>query len=99
MAYPMSSGTEGNELAIKYARRYGYDIKKIPDGHAQIAIPYGAFLGRSLTATAAVYDPVRSARFGPFAPGFVHVRYNDLEALENLFKGDSNICGYLMEPI
>ena len=99
MAYPMNSGTEANELAIKYARRFGYDIKKIPDGHAKIVIPYGAFLGRSLTATAAVYDPVRAARFGPFAPGFVHVRYSDLEALENLFKEDPNICAYLLEPI
>ena len=99
MAYPMNSGTEGNELAIKYARRYGYDIKGIPDFHAKIAIPYGAFLGRSLTATAAVYDPVRAARFGPFAPGFVHVAYNNLEELEKLFKEDPNICAYLMEPI
>lgn len=79
---PMNTGVEGGETACKLARRWGYDVKKIPNNKAKIIFAEGNFWGRTLSAISASTDPTSFERFGPFMPGFELVPYNNLEALE-----------------
>lgn len=78
----MNTGVEAGDTACKLARRWGYDIKKIPDNKAKIIFAEGNFWGRSMSAISASSDPSCTARFGPFMPGFVIIPYNNLQALE-----------------
>lgn len=82
---PMNTGVEGGETACKLARRWGYDIKKIPNNQAQIVFAEGNFWGRTLSAISSSTDPTSYERFGPFMPGFSLVPYNDLKALEVMY--------------
>ena len=70
------------EAAVKLARRWGYTVKGIPDGHANVLMANGVFWGRSITASGANSDPARSRLFGPFTPGFPLVNYGDVSAIE-----------------
>lgn len=79
---PMNTGVEGGETACKLARRWGYDVKKIPENQAKIIFAEGNFWGRTLSAISASTDPTSFERFGPFMPGFQLVPYNNLPALE-----------------
>lgn len=79
---PMNTGVEGGETACKLARRWGYDVKKIPTNEAKIIFAEGNFWGRTLSAISSSTDPTSFERFGPFMPGFGLVPYNDLAALE-----------------
>jgi ornithine--oxo-acid transaminase len=74
----MNSGVEAVETAVKLARRWGYNVKGIPDDKANVLIAKGCFWGRSITASGACDDPTRYARFGPFTPGFELVNYDDV---------------------
>lgn len=94
----MNTGVEGGETACKLARRWGYDVKKIPDNQARIIFAEGNFWGRTLSAVSASTDPSSYARFGPFMPGFDLVPYDDLSALEEKLK-DPNVCAFMVEPI
>lgn len=80
---------EGGETACKLARRWGYDVKKIPNNQAKIIFAEGNFWGRTLSAISASSDPQCYERFGPYMPGFYLVPYNDLAALEVSFIRDN----------
>eukprot|EP00299_Pterocystis_sp_00344_P014823 c7370_g1_i1.p1 GENE.c7370_g1_i1~~c7370_g1_i1.p1 ORF type:complete len:443 (+),score=90.10 c7370_g1_i1:58-1386(+) len=95
---PMNTGVEGGETAIKLARRWGYDVKGIQDGHAEVVFAKGNFWGRTLAAISASTDPSSYARFGPYMGGFSTVPYNDLMALEEKLK-NPNVCAFMVEPI
>lgn len=95
----MNSGVEACETACKLARKWGYEVKGIPDNQAQILVARGCFWGRTITASGACDDPSRRAHFGPFTPGFQLYNYNDLPDVERLFKNDKNICGIMVESI
>lgn len=95
---PMNTGVEGGETACKLARRWGYDVKRIPENQARIIFAEGNFWGRTLSAVSASTDPSSYARFGPFMPGFDLVPYDDLDALEHKLK-DPNVCAFMVEPI
>jgi len=95
---PMNTGVEGGETAIKLARRWGYAVKGIPDGEAQIIFAEGNFWGRTLAAISSSTDPSSYAQFGPYMPGFQVVPYNDLMALEQAFQ-DKRVAAYMFEPI
>lgn len=95
---PMNTGVEGGETACKLARRWGYDVKKIPENNAKIIFAEGNFWGRTLSAISASSDPTCYNRFGPFMPGFELVPYNDLNALHEKLK-DPNVCAFMVEPI
>lgn len=95
---PMNTGVEGGETACKLARRWGYDIKKIPVNNAKIIFAEGNFWGRTMSAISASSDPTCYTRFGPYMPGFDLIPYNDLNALEEKLK-DSNVCAFMVEPI
>lgn len=96
---PMNTGVEGGDTAIKLARRWGYRVKKVPNQKGTIVFAKGNFWGRSLAALSASTDPNCFNDFGPYMPLFDKVPYNDLTALENKFKEDPNVVGFMMEPI
>ncbi|MFT5748760.1 MAG: ornithine--oxo-acid transaminase [Ancylomarina sp.] len=95
---PMNTGAEADETALKLVRRWGYDVKGIPDNEAKIVVCDGNFHGRTITIISMSNDPDSYKGFGPFTPGFVSIPYNDVEALAKELK-DPNVCAFLVEPI
>ena len=95
---PMNTGVEGGETALKLARRWGYDKKKIPENKAVIVFVQGNFWGRTLAAISSSTDPSSYKGFGPFMPGYEIIPYNDLNALETALS-NPNVAGFMVEPI
>jgi len=96
----MNTGVEGGETAIKFARRWGYVKKKIPDDMAKVIFCNGNFWGRTIAACGSSEDPDRFKQFGPFGGlKFELIDYNNAEALEAKFKEDPYICAFMVEPI
>jgi ornithine--oxo-acid transaminase len=95
---PMNTGVEGGETAIKLARKWGYNVKGIPENQAKIVFVAGNFWGRTLAAISSSVDPSSTSGFGPFMPGFEIIPYNDLAALERATQ-DKNVAGFMLEPI
>lgn len=95
---PMNTGVEGGETAIKLARRWGYNVKGIPENQAKVIFAEGNFWGRTLAAISSSTDPSSFKGFGPYMPGFGLVPYNDLVALETVLK-DPTVAAFMVEPI
>lgn len=96
---PMNTGVEGGETAIKLARRWAYDVKKVADNQATVLFVEGNFWGRTMAAISSSSDPSSYAGFGPYMPGFKLIPYNDLNRLEEEFKANPNIAAFMFEPI
>ncbi|WP_417428489.1 ornithine--oxo-acid transaminase [Halpernia sp.] len=97
---PMNSGAEAVETAVKIARKWSYEVKGISENSAKIIVCENNFHGRTTTIVSFSNDPDASKNYGPFTPGFVKIPYNDISALEEILKSDSeNIAGFLVEPI
>lgn len=73
---------EGGETANKLARKWAYNVKKVPKNKAKIVFAEGNFWGRTLAAISSSTDPSSYEGFGPYMPGYSLVPYNDLAALE-----------------
>ncbi len=97
MALPMNSGAEAVETAIKAARKWGYTVKGIPDGQAEIIVCAGNFHGRTVTIISFSSDEQYRKGFGPFTPGFRIIPFGDAEALRTAIT--PNTCAFLVEPI
>ncbi|NAY93153.1 ornithine--oxo-acid transaminase [Muricauda sp. JGD-17] len=95
---PMNTGAEAVETAIKLARKWGYEKKGIPTNQAKIVVCQNNFHGRTISIISASNDPIATENFGPFTPGIVSIRYNDINALQEVLK-DENIAAFLIEPI
>lgn len=95
----MNSGVEGGETALKLTRKWAYKVKGIPQDQAKTVYAEGNFWGRTLAAISSSTDPSSTTDYGPFMPGYEIVPYNDLNALEDLFRRDPHIAGYMVEPI
>lgn len=95
---PINTGAEGVETALKLARRWGYDVKGVPEGKAKIVVCADNFHGRTITIVSMSTDPSSYGGFGPFTEGFVKIPYNDVSALEKVIT-DPDIVGFLLEPI
>ncbi|MEO1010000.1 MAG: ornithine--oxo-acid transaminase [Bacteroidota bacterium] len=95
---PMNTGAEAVETAMKLARKWGYEKKGIPANRAKIVVCQNNFHGRTITIISASNDPVATENFGPFTPGIISIRYNDINALEEVLK-DPNVAAFLVEPI
>ena len=95
---PMNTGVEGGETAIKLARRWGYNVKGIPENQAKVIFAEGNFWGRTLAAISSSTDPSSFKGFGPYMPGFGLVPYNDLTALETVLQ-DPTVAAFMVEPI
>jgi ornithine--oxo-acid transaminase len=97
MALPMNSGAEAVETAVKAARRWGYKVKGIPDGQAEIIVCANNFHGRTVTIISFSTDEQYREGFGPFTPGFKVIPYGDAAALRQAIT--PNTCAFLVEPI
>ena len=95
---PMNTGVEGGETAVKLARKWGYEVKKVTDDSAKIIFVEGNFWGRTLGAISSSTDPSSTNGFGPFMPGYEIIPYNDLESLKDSLK-DPNVVAFMVEPI
>ncbi len=95
---PMNSGAEAVETALKLTRRWGYDLKKIPENQAKIIVCEDNFHGRTLGIISASTDPDSRGGFGPYLPGYKVIPYGDASALEEALK-DPTVAGFLFEPI
>jgi len=95
---PMNTGVEAVETAIKLCRRWGYEVKGIPENKAKIIVCSQNFHGRTGMIISFSSDPQARNGFGPFMPGFEIITYNDLNALAKALQ-DKNIAGFLVEPI
>ena len=94
---PMNSGAEAVETAVKLARKWGYQVKGIPDNQAEIIVAAGNFHGRTTTIISFSTEPSYKKDFGPFTPGFVPVPYGDAAAIEKAIT--ANTAAVLIEPI
>ena len=97
MMLPMNTGAEAVETAIKAARKWGYQVKGVPEDQAHIITCYGNFHGRTVTIVS--FSPEEQYRdgFGPFTPGFELIAYGDAAALEAAIK--PHTVAFLVEPI
>jgi len=94
---PMNSGAEAVESAIKSVRKWGYEVKGVPDGQAEIIVCADNFHGRTLGIVGFSTDPETHGHFGPFAPGFRIIPFGDAAALEQAIT--PNTVAFLVEPI
>jgi predicted acetylornithine/succinylornithine family transaminase len=94
-AYFCNSGAEANEAAIKMARKYAKE--KLSTDRWEIVATHNSFHGRTLGALSATGQPKYQHGFEPMVPGFKHVPYNDLRAMERAI--DNRTCAVLLEPI
>ncbi|WP_445220781.1 ornithine--oxo-acid transaminase [Bradyrhizobium sp. Pa8] len=94
---PMNSGAEAVESAIKSVRKWGYEVKGVPDGQAEIIVCADNFHGRTLGVIGFSTDPETRTHFGPFAPGFKIIPFGDAAALEAAIT--QNTVAFLVEPI
>ena len=97
MALPMNSGAEAVETAVKAARKWGYQVKGIPDGKAQIIVCAGNFHGRTTTIVSFSTDEQYRRGFAPFTPGFKVIPFGDARALRAAITPYT--CAFLVEPI
>ncbi len=97
MALPMNTGAEAVETAIKAARKWGYKIKGIPEGKAEIIACEGNFHGRTIAIVGMSSEAQYQDGFGPFPGGFKLIPYGDLDALEQAIT--PNTAAFIVEPI
>lgn len=93
----MNTGAEAVETAVKMSRRWGYDVKGIPEDKAEIIAFKGNFHGRTTTIIGFSSSPDSRRGFGPFTPGFSLVAYGDAAALESAIN--PNTAAVIVEPI
>ena len=96
---PMNTGAEGVETAIKITRKWGHTIKGIPEGQAQIVVCDNNFHGRTTTIISFSSDAASKNHFGPHTNGFIHIPFNDTQALADVLANNPNVAGFLVEPI
>jgi len=97
MVLPMNTGAEAVETAVKTARKWGYKIKGIADGKAEIIVCANNFHGRTVTIVSFSSDAQYRDGFGPFTPGFKVIPFGDARALRDAIT--PNTCAFLVEPI
>ncbi len=115
MVLPMNTGAEAVETAIKLARKWGYMIKKIPEGKAKVLSVEGNFHGRTIGIISMSTDEESRKGFGPFLEGVgprwgagkgeaeaeeTLIRFNRPEDLERVLERCSEeVAAFLVEPI
>ncbi len=96
-ALPMNTGAEAVETAIKMVRKWGYQVRGIPEDQAEIIVCEDNFHGRTTTIVGFSSEDQYREGFGPFTPGFKLIPYGDLDALRAAIG--PNTAGFLVEPI
>ena len=90
-----NSGAEANEAAFKLARKYAKE--RYASDRYEIIATRGSFHGRTLAAVTATGQEKYQHGFEPLVPGFKHVPYNDLRAMERAI--DSRTAAVIVEPV
>ncbi len=90
-----NSGAEANEAAIKLARKYFREI--IGQDKFEFITTINSFHGRTLAALSATGQEKFKTGFAPLVPGFKHVEFNDIEAIEKAIT--KNTCAVMLEPV
>src|SRR5882672_6243590 len=96
-ALPMNSGAEAVETALKAVRKWGYKVKRVPEGKAEIIVCESNFHGRTISIVSFSTDAQYQDGFGPFTPGFKVIPYGDTAALERAIT--PNTVAFIVEPI
>lgn len=94
---PMNSGAEAVETAIKSVRKWGYEVKGVPEDQAEIIVCSDNFHGRTLGIISFSTDATARRNFGPFVSGFKVIPFGDIEAFEQAIN--ANTVAFLVEPI
>ncbi|MBY5392750.1 ornithine--oxo-acid transaminase [Rhizobium leguminosarum] len=94
---PMNSGAEAVETAIKAVRKWGYEVKGVPEGKAEIIVCADNFHGRTLSIISFSTDPEARTGFGPYTPGFRIIPFGNAEAFAAAIN--ANTVAALIEPI
>ncbi len=89
-----NSGAEALEGVSKLARKYG---KKNRDGAYEVITAFNSFHGRTMSMVAATGQPHYQEPFQPLTPGFVHVDYNNVEAI--MEATTDRTAAVLLEPV
>jgi len=97
MVLPMNSGAEAVESAIKAVRKWGYNVKGVPEDKAEIIVCENNFHGRTITLIGFSTEPQYRDGYGPYAPGFKIIPFGDAEALEKAVTPYT--VAFLVEPI
>ena len=97
MALPMNSGAEAVESCIKAVRKWGYKVKGVPDGQAEIIVCENNFHGRTITIVGFSTEQQYRDGYAPFTPGFKIIPFGDAQALEDAIT--PNTVAFLVEPI
>lgn len=95
----LNSGSEAVELFLKLSRRYGREVRGIPENEGTIIYCAGAFHGRTIAETGMLEDEDYVSGFGPFPPGFTRIDYDDVELLERELDAKQHVLSVLVEPI
>ncbi len=91
-----NSGAEANEAAIKIARRYGHNRGiALPT----IIVANKSFHGRTLSTLSATGNSKIQDGFEPLVPGFIHVDFNDMDAIKSACKDNDQIVAIMVEPV
>jgi len=94
---PMNSGAEAVETAIKAVRKWGYEVKGVPAGKAEVIVCANNFHGRTISIVGFSTDPDAHNNFGPFPAGFKVVPFGDAKAFEAAIT--PHTVAFLVEPI
>jgi ornithine--oxo-acid transaminase len=97
MSLPMNSGAEAVETALKMARKWAYQVKRIPRYQAEIIVASGNFHGRTISVISFSSEQFDKNDFGPFTPGFVTVKYGDFDEIRKAIN--PNTAAIMLEPI
>jgi len=97
MVLPMNSGTEAVESALKLARKWGYQVKDIPEGKAEIIVCANNFHGRTISIISFSTEEQYREGFGPYLSGFKIIPFGDADALRQAIT--PNTAAFLVEPI
>ncbi|MEX0944232.1 MAG: ornithine--oxo-acid transaminase, partial [Balneolaceae bacterium] len=95
---PMNTGAEAVETAIKVARKWGYEVKGVPEDQAKVVVCENNFHGRTISIISFSSNPEAKDHFGPYTPGFITIKYNDTGALREALS-DNSVVAFLVEPI
>lgn len=88
-----NSGTEANEAALKFARKFGTLQNKSKTEFVNFE---KAFHGRTMGALSVTPNPKYQAPFAPLVPGVKTGVFNDLAAVDLITE---NTCGVIVEPV
>ena len=97
LVLPMNTGAEAVETAIKAARKWGHEVRGVPDGAPTVVVAEGNFHGRTTTIVSFSTDDDARRGFGPYTPGFRVVPFGDADALAAAI--DETTVAVLLEPV